>query len=402
MTVRFQYRARDRNGRAVKGALEAGSPPEALARLRQRDLTPLALEREASGAVRRHDGAAFDEIAARDLTRTLAQLLRSGLGLPAALQFACDELTGASAGVAQRIRESLDRGERPSAALSDVNGAPARLLSGVLVAGEASGRLAEALEVAAASFTQSAALKARVVASMIYPAFVLLATLATLSAFIFFVVPTLAGAFEGSEAKLPETTKFLLGVSAWLKANALIALLIALIAGLLIWSSRAAKAWLAAALEFVLASPAGLGIAPRLQFAGFAELAALSLLAGVPVAQAFEAARSGVTGPALSRQLEAFVSAVRLGERPSEAMRRLARPPRALGRLMQVGEETGDLGTAMRQASVLLNDEAEQRLTRLGAIAGPMITLGLGGLVASVVLSLFLGLLAMSDMAAAG
>jgi type II secretory pathway component PulF len=49
----------------------------------------------------------------------------------------------------------------------------------------------------------------------------------------------------------------------------------------------------------------------------------------------------------------------------------------------------------------LLTSEGEQRLERLGAIAGPVITLTLGGLVALVVMSLFLGLLSLSELATA-
>jgi general secretion pathway protein F len=147
------------------------------------------------------------------------------------------------------------------------------------------------------------------------------------------------------------------------------------------------------------ASGVALGIAPRLEFSAFASLAALSLEAGVPAGAAFEAAASGMRNGRIRAQVERAVAAIRVGERPSAAIANAASPPRSFLRLMHVGEETGRLADALRHAGVLLSTEAEERLERLGAIAGPIVTLALGGLVASIVMSLFLGLLAMSDLA---
>jgi general secretion pathway protein F len=114
---------------------------------------------------------------------------------------------------------------------------------------------------------------------------------------------------------------------------------------------------------------------------------------------AFETAATSVGSQRLAKRLQAATLAIRVGERPSDAIDRLTRPPGSMVRLMQAGEEAGDLAAALRQGADLLANEAEIRLQRLGAIAGPAITIALGGIVASVVLSLFLGLLAMSDLA---
>jgi general secretion pathway protein F len=396
MTALFRYTAREASGRMARGALEADTREEALARLHGRRLTPLSLS---LADAQDTSPARLDDKAARDLSRTLAQLLKSGLSFAQALKFSSEELQGQAAAAAMRLREATERGERASTALEQFSGAQARLLSGVILAGETSGKLAEALEVAAATFSRATELRTRVSTAMIYPAFVVIATLATLSSFMFFVVPTMAGAFEGSEAQLPSETRSLLAASAWLQANGLyLALALAAVAAL-IWTSRPIRRLLADAIDAVLTSPVGLGIAPRLDLAGFSGLAALSFDAGVPSAAAFEAAAGSVRSGRLKVRLKDAVSAIRMGERPSAAVEQRVRPPKSMTRLMQVGEETGDLGASMRQVADLLSSEAEQRMQRLGAIAGPVITMALGGVVASVVLSLFLGLLAMSDLA---
>jgi general secretion pathway protein F len=244
-------------------------------------------------------------------------------------------------------------------------------------------------------------LEGRIATALIYPSFVIAATLATLACFLLVVVPSLGQAFVGSEDRLPDSTRTLLALSTWLSENGLIALLaIAAIGGLLA-STPPARQALAHAIDQILVSPLGLGVARRLDFSAFASLSALSLQAGVPGATAFEAAAASVRSASVRAALNRALAEIRVGERPSQAFARWSNPPRSFARLVHVGEETGRLGDTLAQASVLLNAEAEQRLERLGAIAGPLVTLGLGALVAGIVMSLFLGLLAMSELATA-
>lgn len=397
MSMTFRYEARGPSGRIERGAVEAASHAEALERLRRRNLTPFELKPATASSGSR---ARLNDLAARDLSRTLAQLVRAGLSFSQALKFASEELAADAAAAASRMREAAERGERPSSALDEIPGPQARLLKGVVAAGETSGKLIEALDVAAASFARAAELRARLGTALIYPSFVILATLATLACFLLLVVPSLGQAFTGSEERLPQSTRALLDFSAWLKANGAL-LLAALVAGVgVVASSAAARAALGRVLDRLLASPLGLGVVLRLDFASFAGLSALSLQAGVPAAAAFDAAAGAVRNSQIRARLARAIAEIRIGERPSSAFERWAGPPKSFLRLAHVGEETGRLGETLRQASTLLSSEAQQRLERLGAIAGPIITLALGLVVAGVVMSLFLGLLSMSELAA--
>jgi general secretion pathway protein F len=397
MSVQFKYEARGASGRLERGLISAADREEALARLNRRKLTPLELKPAPQGA----QAARLTDKAARDLSRTLAQLLRAGLSLSQALRFASEELPPAAASAAARMRETAESGEPASSGLDEFTGGEARLLKGVMRAGETSGRLAEALETAAVSFARSAELRARMGTALIYPGFVIAATMATLACFMLVVVPTLAQAFSGAEERLPDSTRALLALSEWLQANGLLVLLACAAIVLVCSVSEPVRLALSRVRDRVLASPIALGVAARLEYSAFSGLAALALHAGVPSGLAFDAAAQGVRNARIRAELLKAVAAIRTGERPSVALDRCARPPQSFLRLMHIGEETGRLADALKNASAMLSAEAEQRLERLGAIAGPIVTLMLGALVASVVASLFLGLLALSDLAEA-
>jgi general secretion pathway protein F len=377
MSLSFRYEARGPAGKVERGQVQASDRADALERLRRRNLTAYELKQ----ANETLSAAALNDVAARDLARTLSQLLRAGLSFTQALRFAGDELSPGAARVAMRMREAAEDGETASSALDHFAGAQARLLKGVIMAGEASGRLTEALEVAAQSFARSAELRSRMATALIYPSFVVLATLAALGSFLFFVVPTMGGAFEGAEERLPASTRTLMGLSAWLQAHGALAAAALAACILFMATSSAARHFLSALGDRVAVSPLGMGVSLRLEYASFAGLAALSLQAGVPTAPAFEAAADAVRNRRIRTSLARAVADIRLGERPSHAFVRAAAPAQFL-RLCHVGEETSRLGETLKQASALLSSEAEQRLERLGAIGGPILTLGLGALVA--------------------
>lgn len=395
MSVTFKYEARHPSGRTERGRLSASDRSEALRRLHGRHLTPLSIK----PTNRTDQSASISDRTARDFSRAIAQMLRAGLPLSQALRFASEELAPHPARLAASMREAAERGDQISSAIEDYSGASARLLRGVVIAGETSGRLAEALEMAAIWFTRSEALRGRLQTTLIYPCFVIVATLATLACFLLVIVPTLGQAFEGVQT-LPESTRALLRLSEWLAGDGALQLLIFVTLSVAAAASAPGRAAFGALMDNIALAPWAFGIAPRLEFASFAGLAALSLDAGVPGAAAFASAAEGIRNKPIRERLARAAAAMRIGEPPAAAIERLVFPPRALARLMRVGEETGKLAEALKQASTLLASEAEQRLERLGAIAGPIVTLALGGLVAGVVMSIFLGLLSLSDVAA--
>src|SRR5262245_39147867 len=89
LMTQFAYEARSGAGRLEKGSVEAPDRDAAIARLYQRNLTPLVLRTS-----RREDAnIKLDDRAAHELARTLAQMLRAGLTFSQALKFASDELS---------------------------------------------------------------------------------------------------------------------------------------------------------------------------------------------------------------------------------------------------------------------------------------------------------------------
>ena len=68
--------------------------------------------------------------------------------------------------------------------------------------------------------------------------------------------------------------------------------------------------------------------------------------------------------------------------------------------LVRVGEETGRLGQMMLELSNILNREVEIGIKRALTMIEPVLILVLGILIASIIVSILMGILSVNDLAA--
>ena len=68
--------------------------------------------------------------------------------------------------------------------------------------------------------------------------------------------------------------------------------------------------------------------------------------------------------------------------------------------LVRVGEETGRLGSMMLELSNILNREVEIGIKRALTMIEPVLILVLGLLIASIIVSILMGILSVNDLAA--
>jgi general secretion pathway protein F len=64
-----------------------------------------------------------------------------------------------------------------------------------------------------------------------------------------------------------------------------------------------------------------------------------------------------------------------------------------------VGEETGQLDELLQSAAGVLEEEAHRMLERLLSLVVPLLTIGMGMIVAALIGSVLIGLLSINDLA---
>jgi general secretion pathway protein F len=301
--------------------------------------------------------------------------------------------------VLQKTNRALQGGSPLAAALPATAFPPE--VRGTIAAGEASGRLPLLLMRLADTLEAQVALRSKLIASLAYPALLLLVAIGVIIAMLLFVVPGIAEQLTSSGAPLPFLTRAVLAVSEFVQAWWALILAVPLAAGLGLW------AWLRDAGNrtrfdrWLLGLPGVGGWLSALEAVRWSRLLSTMLSAGLPLAEAL-AITTPTLGNAAWREASTKIAGqVRAGSSLSAAIPLLPNPPGLLVSLVQSGESSGRLAPLLDSAATSLDRQLSDRSRTLLALAEPLIIVILGGVVGLIILAVLLPILQLNTLAGA-
>jgi type II secretory pathway component PulF len=115
------------------------------------------------------------------------------------------------------------------------------------------------------------------------------------------------------------------------------------------------------------------------------------LTAGAPMSETLRLAVRSLRSPLARRNLEPVLHAVRQGQALSDSLRTVPGFPISIAQLAAVGEATGALGPMLVRSGKLEEEAGLSRIETLGQLLGPILIVGLGGLVGVLMASLLSG-----------
>jgi len=394
----YSYRALTQVGEIVSGSLSAPSAAEVGRRIEYLGLIPIeAVTEQSEARVKRGSQLALFSRPRREdvtiFTADLALLLRTGARINDALELlAADADMGRMRPIAATLAASVLSGESFGEAISahpDVFPAVYVALARV---GEASGALAPILEALGAERLRAEALRRRLVDTLRYPAFLLLAASSVLVFFLTFVLPQFANVFRDFNAKLDPILLTFLAASDFLRANvqALGAGLVVFLLALLLLSRRPAarRAFVGLATRLPFVRPAMEAYRTTL----FCRNLGLLLASGVALPQCLRILADMMAATGSSVGWSEIEDKVRHGGRLSDALTAShALPPMAV-RTLRLGEESGQLATLAERIAEFYEAKMQRSLDRMIGFVGPLaiivISLIVGGLIVSVMTAL--------------
>lgn len=410
----FEYRASDQGGSLHQGVETASDLQSAARALRARGLTPIVLTPNSAGAVSQATDNAdsnpktnvifnrTDTVSSAQvlrLTSELSVLLHAGLPLDRALKIQIDTAEpGALKLMAEDILKTIKSGRAFTVALDQYPGVFSSFYVSMVRSGEASGNLAGVLSELSVYLERSKAVRSTVVSALVYPA--ILAVVATLSVAIMlgFVVPEFESIFDEMGDGLPMLTQFIivLGdvVSAWWW----------LMLGGIIAVSHFAKRWVSTPegratvdsklLNLPIAGP----LLRKFEISRFARTMGTLLSNGVAILKAVDIARGTVSNALIKEHLAGLEPAVKRGERLSKAMQPDIFSPMAI-QMVLVGEESGRLDTMLIELAQVYEAEVESDVKRALTLLEPALILGMGGVIAVIIMGILMGILSVNTMA---
>ncbi|OGY09074.1 MAG: hypothetical protein A2700_02450 [Candidatus Blackburnbacteria bacterium RIFCSPHIGHO2_01_FULL_44_64] len=211
----FTYKARDQQGKLVRGKVEAGTIQDAAKLLRERGLVVIKLgeDRPSLIAIVR---AFTDRVTLGDMaafTRQFSTMITAGLPITDALIILRGQSAVSLKPVIERVLADIEGGSSLAAALEKHPKIFSPVYIALIKAGEGGGVLDKVLERLADNLESQREFESRVKGALIYPVIVVIGMVIVAAVMMIFVVPKLLSLFADFQAQLPLPTRVLIAVS---------------------------------------------------------------------------------------------------------------------------------------------------------------------------------------------
>ncbi len=396
----FDYAAIDKTGRRLTGSLAAVSGREARNVLRGRNLTPVSVK---AAKAKTAGPARHKKVPHKDLTqasRQLAILIDAATPIEQALKIVALQFEKSPMrGVLLDVRAKVLEGARLSEALRSHPKTFDNLYVALVASGEGSGRLASVMDRLATDMEAAQKIRRKIIGATVYPLVLSVVALAVVVILMLAVVPKVVAQFDTFGQDLPGLTMAVIGISAWLKAYGLIAL-IAIIAGVIGFNLALRNPGLRLKKDALMLRLPLLGRVTRdLNAARFARTIAGLIDSGTPSLQSMETARHTLKNTVMNKAVTAAAVRVREGQALSEALRRTQVFPPLVTQMVAGGEASGDIGKMFSKSADYLESEFDAATTIFLSLLEPLIIIFLSIIVLLIIGAIFLPILQLNTMA---
>ena len=403
----YEYSALNPAGKKIKGIIEADSLTAARKKIRQTGNYPVDIKETLFGkrgggkstiSLPRMGGR-IKQQEVHIATRQLATLLGAGIPLVPALNGLIEQTTNAAfRTIIAQIKDQVNEGNSLTTALSEHPRIFSRIYINMVQAGEASGSLDVVLERLADFGENQQALKSRITAALIYPIFMGFVGIGVLFTLITVIIPKITKVFEGSKQALPLPTLFLIGLSNmlahywWLVFLMIIAIVIGVRYAL--GRPKGRRFW----DRMKLTLPGLSDINIKIASARFSRTLSSLLHAGVPLFTSLGIVKNILNNTLLAEVIDKAGLELEKGKSLSDILRKSKWFTPMLVQMIAVGEQSGALEKMLDKAAASYEKEIEAKILALTSMIEPIMILGMGLIVAFIVISILLPIFEMNQL----
>jgi type IV pilus assembly protein PilC len=321
----------------------------------------------------------------------LAAIIRAGIPI---LQAVAMLRRRASSSRLRMVLEDVEEKIRSGMALSSAFAAQGpifpRIYTASILAGERSGALDDVLARYVAYMRRGVEIRRKIRGALAYPLFLLAASMGMVMFLTVYVVPKMSSLFEGFNRELPAVTKTVIGISHFASTNFywLVPAIIIGAVALYLWTRTPSGALNLD--RFLLKLPIVSQLIKQLAVAQMTRSLATLLAGGITLVESWEIAAESITNKELRARSSATLPMIREGRSFTESLESAGWiPPLALD-MIGVGERSGSLREMLEEVADFHDRESEVRLEQLTTVLEPAILLVMGGVVVTILLSIYL------------
>jgi len=323
-------------------------------------------------------------------------LIRAGLPILTALDLLLKrQKSPVFRGVLENVRDRVRTGELLSDAFL-AQGIFPKIYTTTLLAGEKSGNLEEVLNRYIAFQRVASAVRKKLLASLVYPALLIVGVLVILTVLLNFVIPKFQLLFADFGAQLPKITVFTLTVGSAIRDYFFIIFPAIFVALFLVWSWGKSESGSQHVDRLRLGVPLLGSIWLKYQISMFSRMLATLLSGGIPLMPALQTAADSMQSRLISHATREAAEKVREGSPLSHSLEEAKVFPNLAVEMIEVGESTGALPAMLTSVAEFYEEDVQTALVAALSLIEPVILIFMGGIVAFVLISLYLPIFSLS------
>jgi general secretion pathway protein F len=273
------------------------------------------------------------------------------------------------------------------------------LYRAMVAAGESSGTLPTILDRLAALLERQAEIRGKLITALAYPAILAIVALGVVTALMMFVVPQVVEQFDTVGQELPFLTRMVIAFSDLLVGWWWAMLLVVALAGVVLWQALKQLPIRLAFDSWLLRIPLIGRLLRDLHAARMARTLGTMVASRLPLLDGLMLTAGTIHNRRLRVASDDIVEAIRGGGSLSAAMRRAGVFPPLLTYLAASGEAAGRLDEMLERAADYLEREFDRFTATALSLLEPAIIVIMGGIVATIVLSILLPILQLNTLA---
>jgi type IV pilus assembly protein PilC len=426
----YEYIALDARGKETKGTVEVATQSDAISRVKDMGLFPTKIvEAEApqtkkaakkgkAGAKKggKKGGGLSMEIKIPFLTgrikpkilmtftRQLATLVDAGLPLLRGLRvLEKQERNVTLKRVVGELALSIEGGSTFSEALAQHPKIFNRLFVNMVKAGELGGVLEVVLRRLAEFAEKAEKIKGKIKAALFYPVAVLFVAVGILMLLMLFVIPRFKEVFAGMGVKMPGFTLLVLAISDTIRLHILstlgiVACCVVVFLVLINKTKSGRYVW----DKFKLKMPPMGSVISKVAISRFTRTLGTLVSSGVPILQALTIVRETAGNIIIANAVTKIHESVKEGETITAPLEGSGVFPPMVVSMVDVGEQTGALPEMLLKIADNYDEEVDNAVQAMTSLLEPIMIIFLAVVVGSIVIAMFLPLIAMISQMSGG
>lgn len=393
---RYFYKARDKNGKAVTGEVEARSKEAAAKLIRQKGFIVISIYQSRlaflnvltsfRNRITTADVAAF--------TRQLATMVNAGLAITDALSILREQSNGNMKRVISEILADVEGGTSLSGAFAKHPTVFSPIYIALIRSGEVGGVLDEVAVRLADSLEKEQEFTGKVKTALIYPGIIITGMFVVGAVMMIFVIPRLTSLYAELDAQLPLPTRVLITTSGLVSAFWPILLVLAGFAFSAFRAYKKTPEGRRKVDELIFKLPIIGELQRQIILTEMTRTLSLMVQAGVSILESLNITAGVVGNTVISDALKDISSQVEKGFPVAYSF---AKHPEAfpfiLSQMIAVGEETGKMDEVLIKLSRVFEVDSDQKVKGLTAAVEPLVMiilgLGVGFLVIAIILPIY-------------